>query len=80
MDRMSLLPETIKELDKVYEAILFQTLDIKQQRTVILRNEEKNEVSTISLYCTVLREVLEFGIGRGIQVEPSSLLELKRWN
>lgn len=26
---------------------------------------EKNEVSTISLYCTVLREVLEFGIGRG---------------
>lgn len=34
---LTLPPETIKPSDKLYESIAFKTLDIGQQRTVVLK-------------------------------------------
>lgn len=46
--RFTLLPETIKSLDKIYAINSFQTLDDKQFKTVIPERRETNHVSLIA--------------------------------
>lgn len=43
---------TIK-LDKTYETIIFKTLDVTQQRAIILERQETNEMSSTIIpdYC-----------------------------
>lgn len=38
-------PEATRKPDTLYEATIFKTLDIRQQRTVITERQETNKVS-----------------------------------
>lgn len=74
--RFTLLPETIRSLDKIYAINSFQTLDIQQFKMVIPEGWETNHVSpgTAPAYCLerISRPWAGMGPRRG-------LLELRRW-
>lgn len=74
--RFTLLPETIKSLDKIYAINSFQTLDDKQFKTVIPERRETNHVSLIApAHC--LERVSRPGTGRGTR-QSLGLPELRR--
>lgn len=47
----------LKKLGKIYEIVVFKTLGIRQQRTVIPERQERNEVSPITAPANFLKGV-----------------------
>lgn len=72
--RFTFLSETTKKLD-TYLKQSFSDIDISNNMTVILERGETNKVC-FSAYC--LDRISRLWCRRGSQVEPSSLVELRR--
>lgn len=67
----------LKQQNKIYETMVFKTLDIRQQRTVITERPEANAAGPGNAPASWLEKFTSPTTGKGIQGGDQSLLQLR---
>lgn len=67
----------LKQQNKIYETMVFKTLDIRQQRTVITERQEVNAAGPGNAAASWLEKFTSPTTGKGTQGGDQSLLQLR---